>query len=66
MAATGNRHPLVRELLAGAGGRGIRFVKAEVLALNADLVRPLHQPQGRLRLISHGRTVEATIQLEDH
>jgi ribosomal protein S18 acetylase RimI-like enzyme len=57
---------LVRELLSCACTRRICCVKAEVLASNAQALGPLRRLEGKFRLTSLGRTIEATVQLKHH
>jgi RimJ/RimL family protein N-acetyltransferase len=54
---------LVGELLAGAGARDVHLVKAEVLATNAALLRPLRRVDHELCLSVYGETVEATLRI---
>jgi GNAT superfamily N-acetyltransferase len=52
---------LVSELFADIGVRGIRVVKADLLASNAALVRPLRHFDRGLSFTSCGHTVEVTM-----
>jgi GNAT superfamily N-acetyltransferase len=54
---------LVRDLLSKASVRGIALVKAEVLATNAGLIRPLRRVDSELHVTWDGHTVEATLRL---
>jgi GNAT superfamily N-acetyltransferase len=54
---------VVRELFIEAEVRGISLVKAEVLATNAALIRPLRRADHELRVALEGNTVEVTLRL---
>ena len=54
---------LVKELFRKATVRGIGLIKAEVLASNAALIRPLRRVDHELQVTLDGQTVEATLRL---
>jgi ribosomal protein S18 acetylase RimI-like enzyme len=54
---------MVEELFSEARSRGIRVVKADVLATNAALIRPLRRVDHDLCLTRDGHAIEVTIRL---